>query len=115
MKTRRQNNANEPAGAGQALVPALVGGICRLLDQLPAEMLQIIIAEHLPSPADLSALSRICRAMHGLIASLPLQAAWMWSTHGAEATFMALRRERLHVFCAMRLSSPTSCRSLAST
>ena len=60
-------------------------------------MLQIIIAEHLPSPADVKALSCTCRGLHGLVASQALVAAWLWSTHGAKAPFMALRKGDLPV------------------
>jgi len=60
-------------------------------------MLQIIITEHLPSPADVKALSRTCRALHGLIASPAMVAAWLWRMHGAKAPFKALGKRDLPV------------------
>jgi len=60
-------------------------------------MLQIIIAEHLPSPVDVKALSRTCRALHGLIASPAMVAAWLWRMHGAKAPFKALGKRDLPV------------------
>ncbi len=60
-------------------------------------MLQIIIAEHLPSPADVKALSHTCRDLHGLIASPAFVAAWLWSTHGVKAPFLAVEEGDLPV------------------
>ena len=50
-----------------------------LLDSLPPELLQIIIAEHLEDRADIQAVSRTCHALHSLTSSSPaLEAAWLW-------------------------------------
>ena len=56
---------------------------------LPPELLQIIIAEHLESHADIQALSRTCHALHSLTSSPALSASWLWRQHGDQALFRA--------------------------
>ena len=56
---------------------------------LPPELLQIIIAEHLESHADIQALSRTCHALHSLTSSPALAASWLWRQHGDQALFRA--------------------------
>ena len=66
---------------------SLPAGPCILLDLLPPELLQIIIAEHLEDRADIQALSRTCHALHSLTGSPALEAAWLWRWHGHQAFF----------------------------
>ena len=65
----------------------VAAGPCILLDLLPPELLQIIIAEHVEDRADIQALSRTCHALQSLTSSPALGAAWLWRWHGNQALF----------------------------
>ena len=69
-------------------LPYLPAETCILLDLLPPELLQIIIAEHLEDRTDILALSRTCHALHSLTSSLALEAAWLWRWYGDQALFL---------------------------
>ena len=64
----------------------LPAGPC-ILDVLPPELLQLIIAEHLEGCADIQAMSRTCHALHSLTSSPALEAAWLWRWHGDQGLF----------------------------
>ena len=68
------------------ILPPLQAGPT-ILDVLPPELLQLIIAEHSEDRADIQAVSRTCHALHYLTISPALEAAWLWRRHGDQALF----------------------------
>ena len=66
-----------------------VTGPC-IVDVLPIKLIQIIVAQHLPSESDYNQLGRSCRALHSLTASAEVTAAWMWRWHGEKSLTVTL-------------------------
>ncbi len=68
------------------------------LEQLPRELLALLIANHMLEGSDVKRLSLTSRFFFSLVRSPEIVAAWLWQRHGNEALLLAMFRNDTAVF-----------------